>query len=379
MASTTRITPIRQLNEVALSGAPEEQARLVAASHRALVAEAERTNAGSGGGTLRSETFVDGRAGAPLESVRPGGSIVTRFDLAGDVLEWIDAMLVLHAPVRSGRFAKSFVCFADGVECDPLNPPQAEVYAFTNVQPYTRKLERGASSMAPDGVFEAVAALAAGRFGNAASIRFAYRSLAEGAIDKWAASATADRLARATRGGRQRLHAEWLRRHPRQPRPVPGAARDLRPGALPEPLGGDDVTDRLAVLDGLIGRPYALGASGPEAFDCYGLARHVQATLYAVDLPELPRRPATTREQAEAMLAHPERSRWTEVSPTDARDGDLVLMGNVARRDFHLGTFVVPVTAGVVLHTDPRTGVVADDVPSLRGVGWNYLRLFRRT
>lgn len=138
------------------------------------------------------------------------------------------------------------------------------------------------------------------------------------------------------------------------------------------------MTDRLTFLEGLIGRPYRIGATGPDAFDCYGLARHIQAELYAVAMPALPFVAATTRAQAEAMLGHAERENWREISEIEARDGDLVLMGNVIRRDFHLGTFVVPETAGMVLHVDRLAGVIADDLPSLRSIGFNYLRCFRR-
>jgi len=136
--------------------------------------------------------------------------------------------------------------------------------------------------------------------------------------------------------------------------------------------------DRLAILESLIGRPYLIGATGPDAFDCYGLARYIQAELYDVAMAELPFVAATTRSQAEAMLNHAERKNWREIPEHEARDGDLVLMGNVIRRDFHLGTFVVPETAGMVLHVDQLAGVIADDLPSLRSIGFNYLRCFRR-
>jgi cell wall-associated NlpC family hydrolase len=138
------------------------------------------------------------------------------------------------------------------------------------------------------------------------------------------------------------------------------------------------MTDRLAFLESLIGRPYRIGATGPDAFDCYGLARYIQAKLYDVAMPELPFVAATTRVQAEVMLSHAERDNWREIPEHEARDGDLVLMGNVIRRDFHLGTLVVPVTEGVVLHVDRPSGVVANDLPSLRCVGFNYLRCFTR-
>lgn len=137
--------------------------------------------------------------------------------------------------------------------------------------------------------------------------------------------------------------------------------------------------DRIAFLQSLIGRPYRIGATGPDAFDCYGLSRHVQHALYGYELPVLPFVAATTRQQAEAMLNHPERGNWQEVDEHDARDGDIVLMGNVAKRDFHLGTFIVPATSGVVLHINEQAGVVVDDLPSLRAIGFHYLRIFRRS
>lgn len=136
--------------------------------------------------------------------------------------------------------------------------------------------------------------------------------------------------------------------------------------------------DRVAFLSNLIGRPYRIGATGPDAFDCYGLARHIQATLYDVPMPELPFVAATTRQQAEAMLNHAERQNWREIAEHEAQDGDLVLMGNVGGRDFHLGTFVVAGTAGVVLHIREAVGAIADDLPSLRATGFNYLRCFTR-
>lgn len=135
--------------------------------------------------------------------------------------------------------------------------------------------------------------------------------------------------------------------------------------------------DRLAFLESLIGRPYKLGARGPEAFYCYSLARHIQRHLAGIEMLDVEFAEPTTRAQAEAMLSHPERQAWAEVP--DARDLDLVLMGNVAKRDFHLGTYIVPVTTGVVFHIDRTAGVVADDIPALQVSGFNYMRMFRRT
>lgn len=136
--------------------------------------------------------------------------------------------------------------------------------------------------------------------------------------------------------------------------------------------------DRLAFLEGLIGKRYEIGARGPDAFDCYGLARHIQNELAGVSMPDVLFAEPTTRAQAEAMLSHPERRAWDEVAEADARDLDLVLMGNVAKRDFHLGTYVRMTTTGAVIHIDKTAGVVVDDIPALRAIGFNHLRVFRR-
>jgi hypothetical protein len=81
---------------------------------------------------------------------------------------------------------------------------------FVNVQPYARKIERGESPSAPEGVYEAVATLARQRFGNVARIRFEYRVPVGGgtALEAWAG-----RTGQRRRAGRQRS-SEWNRRQP---------------------------------------------------------------------------------------------------------------------------------------------------------------------
>jgi len=138
------------------------------------------------------------------------------------------------------------------------------------------------------------------------------------------------------------------------------------------------MTERLAFYESLIGKPYRIGARGPHEFDCYGLARHIQNELAGIEMPDVPFAEPTTRAQAEAMLSHPERKAWEEVTEAEARELDLVLMGNVAKRDFHLGTYIVPATTGAVIHIDKAAGVVVDDLPALRASGFNFLRFFRR-
>lgn len=160
-------------------------------------------------------TFVDQSEGAPVESVKPNSTVVFEFELLETALAVIGEMLVKASPVKSGRFQRSHLLFADGVEVEPGRiPPNAEEYAFLSSVPYARKLERGLSPQAPDGVWHATAVLAARRYGNIARIRFGFRSLPAGAIGAWSQTASARALAKNIRGGRESLHTEWLTRQP---------------------------------------------------------------------------------------------------------------------------------------------------------------------
>jgi len=179
MAVRTRITPINRNIELIMQRtlSPEAQSRRLAAHARERLAEAQEINRQALGRIPPHETFVDRRQGAPLESVKPDGVIVFDFELLDDLFAWIGEQLVLHAPVLTGEYRRSFAFFVDGVELEPGQPvPPFKEAVFLNTQPYSRKIERGLSDQAPDGVFQAVATLAKKRFGNMANIRFSYRT-----------------------------------------------------------------------------------------------------------------------------------------------------------------------------------------------------------
>jgi hypothetical protein len=134
-------------------------------------------------------TTVDGRRGAPLESVRPdGGQIVTEFELVGDVLKWVANELAERSPVRKGDYLRGHKVFADGVEIDVSAViPDADEYIFTNVVPYARKIEIGKTrsgrafviQVAPR-IYELVAQAARRRFGNIVRVRYSFRDIRAG-------------------------------------------------------------------------------------------------------------------------------------------------------------------------------------------------------
>lgn len=185
MALRTRVEPISRDLELLFAQdlSPAVRSKQLAAFAGEVIDEAKETNRRVLGVVPPHTITVDGREGAPLASVRPDGIVRAEFELVNEALAWINTQLQMHSPVLSGRYAKSHELFADGVDTEnPNAAPPAQEYVFLNIQPYARKIERGQSSQAPDGVYQAVATLARRRFGNIAKIDFSYRTAIGGAV-----------------------------------------------------------------------------------------------------------------------------------------------------------------------------------------------------
>lgn len=214
MAITSRIDSIERDIAVMLDEtvSPEARSLHLAQFAREQLAQAQQVNQQALGSVPPHETFVDGKPGAAVETVRPDGVIVFEFEMLQDIFAAIGEMLVRASPIRTGRYSRSFLFLADGVVVEPgAVVPEASEYLFVNTMPYSRKIERGLSSQSPDGVFQAVAAVASRRYSNLASITYAFVTLQTGMIDDWARTSSARRLA-----GRRKSKAaaEWLRRQP---------------------------------------------------------------------------------------------------------------------------------------------------------------------
>lgn len=185
MGLTAKVTPVRRDIDLAMAEALGAKARSAYLAQFAAegIKEAQRENARLLGRVPSYDVWVDGRHGAPLASVKPDGVITAEFDLATGAIAWIMQQLETHSPVLTGRYRSSHTLYADGVEvADVTNPPLADEYTFLNIQPYARKLERGVSPQAPDGVYQAVAVLARRRWGRVLKIDFSYRTAVGGDI-----------------------------------------------------------------------------------------------------------------------------------------------------------------------------------------------------
>lgn len=119
----------------------------------------------------KPRTIIDRRGyDAPLESVKPFGVIeyASRTNVRA-VAAWVFEQVVQLSPVDTGRYQDSHVLMVNGETVDLLPDdlgPNDRVQ-IVNITPYARKIERGYSELAPNGVYRRVASAAKNRFRDA--------------------------------------------------------------------------------------------------------------------------------------------------------------------------------------------------------------------
>ena len=178
---------------------PQEVSARFGAFASMQIAEIDAENAQAAGHALPRETFVDGRESDDFASVRPDGTIVATWELTTEVVRYVWDQIQKSAATRfrhpTGRFAKSQRIYADGVEVEtPEEAAAAQEVVIASTVPYARKIEGNFSKQGgvwasnEGGIYHAVAALAASKYGNVAKIKFGAREVLGGgtALSAWA-------------------------------------------------------------------------------------------------------------------------------------------------------------------------------------------------
>lgn|SRR5262245_8774446 len=186
MALKTRFDPVEKVTTAEILAALQEPEAKQAAADFAQegIDEAKQINQSIFGRVPPYTVTVDGKQGAPLNTVNPdGGTIIVEFDLAFDAIAWIAKTLLERSPVDSGEYKRSHMLLADGQETTMGgNIPPAQEYTFINPVPYARKIEIGKTKkgrsfviQVENRIYERVAQDARAKFGNLVDIKFGYR------------------------------------------------------------------------------------------------------------------------------------------------------------------------------------------------------------
>lgn len=97
-----------------------------------------------------------------------------------------------------------------------------------------------------------------------------------------------------------------------------------------------------------------LGMPWSPDCDCWGFFRLVQREQFGRDLPAIPLDDYRLPRKSAVIAGHPERANWVGIDPSEAVDGDGVMMKE-GDRDAHVGIWVA-VDGGLVLHSDNPGG-----------------------
>lgn len=150
---------------------PAEINKRLAAFARSQLAEV----IASGEGTKNYDRYVNGREGAPEESVQVPGVILYDFNWWPEVINAAQEELERRAPRKTGRYARAFIVISNSRLVTDYNslPGNAEVIV-TNFEPYVRKVE------SREKVFAAARLALSRRFGNFFSVEIRFLSIAAG-------------------------------------------------------------------------------------------------------------------------------------------------------------------------------------------------------
>ena len=172
----TRFVSFERQIKVATAGLePAAIAVKLAAVARRALAEAIR----SGEAPSTYERVVNGRVGAPEDSVVPPGPIVYRFNWLGPVAVYALEFLRARSPVRAGRYRESHFVMANGRKTAPESIPPGAELIVTNDRPYARKIQVGAMKMSvPPGIYEDARQAVQRRFGRIVRVDLRFVSLA---------------------------------------------------------------------------------------------------------------------------------------------------------------------------------------------------------
>lgn len=143
---------------------PEAIAAILQTAARKAVAEAQ----GAGEFPQQYVTSVNGKVGAPLESVEPPGPIIFTANWWTEILTYSVSFAAERSPVRSGLYKRSWFAMANGSAVFDYEaiPIDAECI-ITNDQPYSRRIEVGRQKVnVPPGIVEDLISALKRRFGD---------------------------------------------------------------------------------------------------------------------------------------------------------------------------------------------------------------------
>lgn len=122
------------------------------------------------------------------------------------------------------------------------------------------------------------------------------------------------------------------------------------------------------------GLPWRAGASGPDAYDCFGLAQAAQRELFGRELPILSASRHAMRDALAQIARGQHFAGWVQVARP--LHGDLITLRH-QNEPQHIGVWLA-IDRGRLLHAVEGAGVCFDPKPLLEITGWGCFRYYHQ-
>lgn len=130
----------------------------------------------------------------------------------------------------------------------------------------------------------------------------------------------------------------------------------------------------LVFVRGILGKPYEVGAAGPDKFDCSGLISYVGPRAFGFPFPHFTDPPIELLSLARFVRDNPERKHWrSSLRPVH---GGLVELSHAVAAH-HIGLWL-KFDGGGVLHAAENVGVSFAPLFRLKLEGWRSFRFWER-
>lgn len=121
-----------------------------------------------------------------------------------------------------------------------------------------------------------------------------------------------------------------------------------------------------------LGKPWEVGANGPNSFDCWGLLEDIYKNEKGVTLSRYADLDKLCKEDVCRTIETDLQTTWIRLeNPVDLC---LVTLSNLPNKIFHVGCFIAK-DAGYVIHTRKNFGCMIEPMGKII-LNWKYIRFY---
>lgn len=125
-------------------------------------------------------------------------------------------------------------------------------------------------------------------------------------------------------------------------------------------------------LNDYLGKPWVMGANGPDAFDCWGLLEYIYLQEKNVHLPRYTNIDKSNRKQVVEQVKNSIQSTWKLLEkPVNFC---AVGISNLPDRIYHVGCFL-DTDMGQVIHTQKNIGCMIEPLHKIT-LNWRYIKFY---